>query len=81
VWLGCIVLSGYVGLATMLSAAVLLPLAWVDGADPVRLAFALATVVFIVFNHRDNVRRLLHGCENRFERARVLHRLFRRRQA
>lgn len=81
VWLACIVLTGYVGLATMLAAGVLVPLAWFGGAAPMRLAFALAAVVFIVFNHRDNVRRLVHGCENRFERARVLHRLLRRRQA
>lgn len=81
VWLLCIGVTGYVGLATMLAAAVLLPLALWGGADPVRLAFAFAAVVFIVFNHRDNIRRLLHGGENRFERARVLHRLMRRRRA
>lgn len=81
VWLLCIGLSGYVGLATMLAAAVLLPLAWWGGPDPVRLVFALATVALIVFNHRDNVRRLRYGCENRFERARVLHRLLLRKRA
>lgn len=81
VWLLCIGLSGYVGLATMLAALVLLPMAWWGGPDPVRLAFALAAAVFIVFNHRDNVARLIRGVENRFERARVLHRLLRRRRA
>lgn len=81
VWLACIGLSGYVGLATMLAAAALLPLAWWTGPDPLRLGFACVAGVFIVFNHRDNLRRLLQGRENRFERARVLHRLLRRRQA
>lgn len=81
VWLLCIGLSGYVGLATMLATATLLPLAGWSGADPVRVLFALAATLFIMFNHRDNVRRLLRGCENRFERARVLHRLLRRHQA
>lgn len=81
VWLLCIGLTGYVGLATMLAAATLLPLAWWDGSGTMRLVFALAVVALIVFNHRDNVRRLHEGCENRFERARVLHRLLRRRQA
>lgn len=81
VWLLCIGLTGYVGLATMLASAVLVPLAWWGGSDPVRLVFALVAMAFIVFNHRDNIRRLLRGCENRFERARVLHRLLRRRRA
>lgn len=78
VWLACIGISGYVGLATVLATATLLPLAWWPAADPTRLAFALAALVIIVFNHRGNLARLAQGSESRFERARVLVRLFRR---
>jgi glycerol-3-phosphate acyltransferase PlsY len=73
VWLGCLVLSGYVGLSTILAAATLIPLAiW---AAPHQLGFALVAAGLIVFTHRSNVIRLWKGSEHRFERVR----LFRRR--
>jgi acyl phosphate:glycerol-3-phosphate acyltransferase len=78
VWLLCLGLSGYVGLATMLAVSTLVPLGVVIGVEPMRLGFALAALAFIVFNHRDNIQRMRQGSENRFERARVLHRLLRR---
>lgn len=81
VWVLCIVLTGYVGLATMLAATSLVPLAaWVAPA-PAYLPFAVAAAVFIVFTHRANLSRLLAGDENRFERARLLHRWWRGRRA
>lgn len=79
VWLVCIGISGYVGLATVLAAAALLPLAWWPVPDPTRLAFALAALAFIAFTHRGNLARLAQGRESRFDRARVLVRLFKRR--
>jgi glycerol-3-phosphate acyltransferase PlsY len=73
VWLGTLLLSGYVGLSTILAALALVPLAvW---AAPTQLAFALVAAGFIAFTHRSNVVRLMKGSEHRFERVR----LFRRR--
>jgi glycerol-3-phosphate acyltransferase PlsY len=70
--LGC---SGYVGLASI-SVAIALPLVgrWLA---PVAqridvLLFAVSIAGLLLFTHRTNVRRLLAGTENRFERARVL---------
>lgn len=74
-WMVVLVLTGYVSLGSMLAAAVLLPAAWWLGSPEPILWFAGAMAVFIAFTHRANIRRLLHGCENRFERVR----LFRRR--
>ncbi|HET9048386.1 MAG TPA: glycerol-3-phosphate 1-O-acyltransferase PlsY [Chiayiivirga sp.] len=73
VWLLVLVLSGYVGLATMLATCALVPWAMVqDGANvDLQLAFALAASAFIVFTHRANVRRLWAGNEHRFERVRL----------
>lgn len=72
VWLCCLVLTGYVGLSTILAAAVLVPLAiWLA---PAQLVFALAAVGFILFTHRSNVMRLWNGSEHRFERVRLLRR-------
>lgn len=80
VWLLVLGLSGYVGLSTVLAAAALPPLAWLR-AEPVALAFALTVLGLIVFTHRANLARLAAGTESRFERARVLWRLFGGRSA
>ncbi|MGD9020752.1 MAG: glycerol-3-phosphate 1-O-acyltransferase PlsY [Lysobacterales bacterium] len=74
VWLITLVLSGYVGLATVLAGFSLVPAAWWLG-DTALLVFTLVLALFLLFMHRSNVQRLLNGTENRFERAR----LFRRR--
>ncbi len=72
VWVGCLVLTGYVGLSTLLAAATLIPLAlWLQ---PAQLPFALAAAGFILFTHRSNLVRLLNGSEHRFERVRLLRR-------
>lgn len=70
-WLIVIGSSGYVGLATMLAALSLIVQAvFSDGV--VRLEFVAIAALLIVYNHRDNIRRLRAGNESRFERARVL---------
>lgn len=73
VWLGVLLATGYVGLSTVLAAVALLPLAICDVGDfpALRLSFAIAAASFIVFTHRANLRRLLHGNEYRFEGARL----------
>jgi len=77
-WVGVLVLSGYVGLATVIAALVLLPCAWLDPgpAPAVRIAFSLVASGLIVFTHRGNLQRLWRGEEYRFEKIR----LFRRRR-
>lgn len=72
VWLTTILLTGYVGLGTVMAALAVLPLtAWlapaVNRADC--LIFAAAAATLTLFTHRGNIVRLLHGRENRFERA------------
>lgn len=73
--------TGYVSLGSMLGAASLVPAAWwlrPEADRPVWLVAAAVTAAFVVFTHRANVARLRAGTEHRFERARVLARLFRR---
>ena len=74
-WLLVLVSTGYVGLSTVLAAALLPLLAWWWDAGPERLWFAIAMAVFIAFTHRSNLLRLWQGNEARFERARLLYRL------
>lgn len=79
VWLLLLTTTGYVGLATVCAALCLIPASLLlpDGS-PVRDIFSLAAAAFIAFTHRINLVRLAAGSEHRFERARVLARLFSR---
>lgn len=70
-WAVVLVIGGYVGLATIVAAAALVPFAVLDGAPPERLVFAVFAALFVLFTHRANVARLRAGTESRFERVRV----------
>jgi len=74
VWLVVVMLSGYVGLATM-TASVVLPasVAWLGRplADPLFL-FSAAIAVFIIWTHRSNIARMRAGNENRVQRLWLL---------
>ena len=72
-----LVLTGYVGLGTVTAA--LTALLWVTCFSPhgVFSAVGLFTVVMallVVFTHRQNLARVWHGRENRFEKAMLLRR-------
>ncbi len=74
VWLLCLGLTGYVGLATVLAACALVPAALlVDGPErPALLIAAGVTALLLAFTHRGNLRRVWQGTEHRFEKARML---------
>ena len=79
-WLLVLLASGYVGLATVLAALTVPLWAWWGDASPERWAFAIAMPLLLLFTHRGNLLRLWRSEESRFERARLLHRLYRRDQ-
>ena len=76
IWTLVLVSTGFVGLATMLAAAVL-PV-WVGftrlPADPELFWFLVALAGFIAYTHRENIRRLRTGTEERLKKAMVLRR-------
>lgn len=74
VWIATVLVSGYVGLATVIAALVLPVLALLSDATAPRLAFALAAALLLAWTHRGNLARLRAGTESRFARARLLHR-------
>jgi glycerol-3-phosphate acyltransferase PlsY len=78
VWLLGVTLTGYVGLSTMLAGISTAVLASFTATDHARLFFAIAAMSLLLFTHRANLVRLRAGNESRFERARVLGRLFKR---
>ncbi|MGH8307842.1 MAG: glycerol-3-phosphate 1-O-acyltransferase PlsY, partial [Gammaproteobacteria bacterium] len=76
VWALVLILSGYVGLATILAACSVPVYAVIVLGDGAPLFwFGLVMALFILYTHRSNIRRLLSGTEHRFERAMLLRRL------
>lgn len=78
VWLATLILTGYVGLSTILTGLTVAILALATQADAPRLVFAVAVALLLLFTHRANVARLRAGTESRFEKVRLLHRMTRR---
>ena len=81
VWLLSLAWSGYVGLSTVLAGLAIFAFALATQADASRLAFAAVIALFLIYTHRSNLARLRAGSETRFERVRVLGRLFSRKAA
>ena len=74
-----LITTGYVGLGSIAGGVALIPTAALFAPEPHRAVWtvaAAAVAAFILFTHRGNIRRLRAGTEHRFERARVLARLF-----
>ena len=73
VWLATVLLTGFVGLGTMLgSAAMPLYLSFVAPRSTPLVVFGLVMAAFIVFTHRSNVQRMRAGNENRARRLWLL---------
>ncbi len=73
VWLACVMLTGYVGLGTMLGSASLpVYFALARPGDTALLAFGLVMAAFVVYTHRANIARMRAGNENRARRLWLL---------
>jgi glycerol-3-phosphate acyltransferase PlsY len=73
VWLCSVLLSGYVGLGTMLGAAALPAyFAVTRGAGDPLFPYGLLMAAFIVYTHRSNIDRMRRGVENRARRLWLL---------
>ena len=76
VWLIILVLTGYVGLSTML-AGISFPIIiyyFMGGLNSTIGSFSIIMALFLVFTHRSNIVRMLQGNENRFEKVMVFRR-------
>ncbi len=76
VWLLCLMISGYVGLSTVIATMSLMLSAYLFHAEWARWEFAIACSILLSYSHRSNLQRLWQGNENRFEKARIIGRLF-----
>ncbi len=77
VWLLVVVLTGYVGLGTMLAVGALpLTILWRTPANSALLTFAILIALFVVYTHRSNISRMRAGNENRARSLWLLGRLW-----
>jgi glycerol-3-phosphate acyltransferase PlsY len=68
-WFVVLVLTGYVGLATMLSGvALVIAVYLLEPKNVPLLSFCVAAAVFIIYTHRSNIARMAAGQENRSRR-------------
>jgi len=73
VWLACVMLTGFVGLGTMLGTATL-PLYFLlkGPATPALVCFGVVMAAFVAYTHRANIARMRAGNENRARRLWLL---------
>jgi glycerol-3-phosphate acyltransferase PlsY len=73
VWLATVMLTGFVGLGTMLGTATLpVYFALAAPVSPALVAFGVAMAVFVAYTHRSNIERMRAGNENRARRLWLL---------
>ncbi|RMZ48959.1 glycerol-3-phosphate 1-O-acyltransferase [Candidatus Marinimicrobia bacterium PRS2] len=73
-WLVILLITGYVGLGTMLGSVSVIYFAhyFRDTINnPYYLPFTIFLSFFIIYTHRNNIKRMLDGTENRFEKAMI----------
>jgi len=74
-WLACVMLTGFVGLGTMVGTATLpVYFALAEPRSPALVVFGLLVAAFVVYTHRSNVARMWAGNENRARRLWLLRR-------
>lgn len=68
VWIGSVTLTRIVSVASLAAASVVPVAARVTGESGATVAFCAAVAAFVWWTHRENLRRLMRGEENRFSR-------------
>ena len=72
-WIVVLVLTGFVGLASMLAGLVLVASVWIRTPDDLPfLLFSILTAAFIIYTHRGNLQRMRAGTENRARKVWLL---------
>ena len=69
-WVITLIMTGYVGLSTVLASFSLVPAAWAMDNNNL-MVFSAILALFILFTHRANMRKLRKGTEFRFERIHI----------
>jgi len=73
IWIISLVLSGFVGLSTILAAFTVFIYSMIEVNINFQI-FSLSIFIFILFTHRENIKRMIRGNENRFEKVMIFKR-------
>ena len=75
-WLIVLVITGYVGLGTIIAGMTLAGSSFYYTEFSEYIYFAFAMACFILFTHRSNVGRMLRGDENQFKKIMLFKKIF-----
>ena len=78
-WLGVLILTGFVGLGTMIAATSIPIYLYVSDTYKNFDYYPMLSILlalFIIFNHRSNIVRMINRNENQFEKIMIFKRLF-----
>jgi len=70
VWLAVVFVTQYVSLGSIIGAALVPVLAYIFSMPMEYFVFGVLAAVFIIYRHKANIDRLLHGRENKIKSAR-----------
>ncbi len=68
VWLGILLTTGYVSLASMVAAVMAAIFALLLGSSKAIIGTLMALAVLVIYRHRENIERLKNGTENHFRK-------------
>jgi len=79
IWIISLILTGFVGLSTMLAGLSLTLYTYfnyIDGIFSPFGYFALGVSMFLIYTHRENITRMINGEENQFEKVMIFKKIF-----
>ena len=69
IWLAIVKMTGYVSLGSIVAAACVPVLAWLQGYSLEFILFGVLAAVFIIVRHHSNIGRLMNGTESKIQAA------------
>ena len=70
-WIITLIFTGYVGLGTIIAGIILSISAYFLDVSNMHFYFSVLMSIFIIFTHRSNIKRMIQGDENRFEKIMI----------
>jgi glycerol-3-phosphate acyltransferase PlsY len=78
-WIFILILTGYVGLSTMCAGISLVGVTYLKYSQTLFSEFGYFTIgiaIFLLYTHRENIKRMITGNENQFEKVMIFRRIF-----
>ena len=79
VWVLILILTGFVGLSTISAGVCLVIVTYLQYPQSIFSAFGYFTIgvsIFLFYTHRENIKRMITGSENRFEKVMLFKKFF-----